>query len=78
MGYEQTPLRPIRVDYCCDHCHVGYMRPTGVMQLTDPARFPHRCTHCDHEQTFIEKYPTVRYVLEGQELDLSQYKPNPY
>lgn len=73
MPREQIPLRPIRVDYRCDKCGEGHYRPTGIMLMSNPPKFPHACAHCGDSQTFTEKYPTVRYAAEGGLLDLSQY-----
>lgn len=72
MPREQTPLRTIQVDYRCDKCDTGHMRPTGVMLMSDPPKFPHCCTECDALMTFTEKYPAVTYVFEGERLDLSE------
>ena len=73
MPREQMPLRPVRVDYKCDKCGAGYMRPTGVLLTSNPPQFPHRCNNCDAHQNFTEKYPTVRYAAEGELLDLDNY-----
>lgn len=74
MGLEQTPIRSIKVDYKCEECNKGYMRPTGLMLTSNPPKFPHKCNICDHEEIFYEKYPTIRYVLEGEILDLDNYE----
>lgn len=76
MSREQTPLRTVRVDYRCDKCDTGHMRPTGVMLLSNPPKFPHRCTECDALQTFTEKYPTIQYAEEGESLNLNNYRQN--
>jgi len=77
---NKPPIRPIRVDYKCDKCNVGYMRPNGKMIhaiYTSQYRveFVHICTHCGVDQKFTEKYPTVRYAREGELLDLNNYTP---
>lgn len=74
MPREQKPLRPIRVDYRCDKCGEGYYRPAGIMLSSNPPQFPHACSKCDDRMTFTEKYPTVRYALEGELLDLGKYE----
>jgi hypothetical protein len=77
MALEQTPIRPIQVDYKCDECGNGYYRPTGNMLLCDPPKYPHRCNNekCDGNKVFTERYPTVRYAREAELLDLDNYIP---
>lgn len=74
MALEQTPIRTIQVDYKCDECGKGHYRPVGHMLMSSPPQFPHNCNNCSHAQTFTEKYPTVRYALESELLDLDNYK----
>lgn len=54
------------------------MRPAGIMLASNPPQFPHRCSKCDAEQVFTEKYPTVRYAEEGNLLDLDRYTQQTY
>lgn len=62
MAEREASAHAIYVDYVCDRCGEGLMEPHGkVAYLTDPIKFPHRCTNCGHEQSFTEKYPTIRY-----------------
>jgi hypothetical protein len=77
MPREQTPVRPVQIDYRCDACGEGYYRPTGIMLTSSPLQFPHICNKCGDTKTFIEKYPTLRYVLEGTLMDLNNYKQEP-
>lgn len=74
MPREQKPIRPIKVDYRCDKCDIGYYRPTGMMLTMSPPLFKHECNKCGDLATFTEKYPTVRYALEGETLDLENYQ----
>lgn len=75
MPLEQTPLRPIQVEYRCDKCGNGCYRPTEVRNLmADPPTFQHVCTSCGDMQIFTERYPTLRYALEGCLLDLTNYQ----
>jgi len=75
MPREQTPLRPIQVDYRCDECSKGYYRPNGnSMLMSSPAKFEHSCDNCGHSQTFTERYPTVRYAREAELLELENYQ----
>ena len=74
MAYTQRPIRPIEIDFTCDSCGEGKMRPTGVMLCSNPPQFPHTCINCGAEQTFREKYPMVRYALEGELIDIENYQ----
>ena len=73
MPREQIPIRPIRVDYKCDTCGEGYYRHTGIVLTSYPPQFPHACNKCGDSRTFWERYPTLRYVGEGELLDLDNY-----
>jgi hypothetical protein len=77
MGLEQYPMRPVLVDYRCDSCNAGYMRPSGSINFKNgSAVVPHKCTACHTVVEFSEKYPTIRYAREGELLDLKNYVPN--
>jgi hypothetical protein len=74
MPREQTPIRPIQVDYRCDSCNEGYYRPNGIVLTSMPPQFPHECSNCGDSKVFTEKYPTVRYTLEDSLLDMESYQ----
>lgn len=59
MAEHQTPVEWFRVDYVCDSCGEGFMRPTGVMLASSPPQYPHRCNKCDCAKTFRVQYPHV-------------------
>lgn len=61
MAIQRKVLQPVRLDYGCDSCGLGFMRPTGMAFMTCPPQYPHRCTHCDAPQTFNAQYPTISY-----------------
>lgn len=61
MAETTAPLEVVEVDYVCDACGTGRMRPAGTMLLTDPPKWPHQCSHCGDEKVFGTKYPTVGY-----------------
>ena len=54
-------VQTLKVDYECDKCGVGYMRPTGQCLTPDPPLYPHICTNCGHHQTFRVTYPYIDY-----------------
>lgn len=61
MAETKKPVQTVLITYVCDKCGAGEMLPTGIMQLTDPPKWPHRCGACGHEQTFYCKYPKLGY-----------------
>lgn len=57
---KKTELIPYRVELICD-CG-GQMLPTGVILLSDPPQYPHRCNKCGKEETcWDSKYPYIEY-----------------
>jgi hypothetical protein len=78
MSREQIPLRPIQIDFRCNACGIGFMRPQGNILMSNPPLFSHACNHCGEEETFQEKYPTVRFAKEGELLDLDNYVQQSY
>lgn len=61
MSEKKTEVKAFSIDYTCDVCHQGQMRPTGMVFDTYPALYPHRCNKCDAAGTFDIIYPTIRY-----------------
>jgi hypothetical protein len=53
----KTELVSYRYDRGCMCGPEGRMRPTGLTLLTDPPRYPHKCTACGREETFLVSYP---------------------
>lgn len=74
MPIEEHQITTHELDYRCDSCGKGNLRPTGVMLLSDPPKWPHACTECGAQQTFDTKYPAFVYRrvdagAAGQRLD---------
>lgn len=64
MATFETLLQTFSVDYQCDQCKGGLMRPHGdVAWMADPLKYKHRCTNvdCGAEQTFLVQYPYLSY-----------------
>jgi len=78
MPRIQTPIRPLQIDYKCDICNQGFYRLIQSLFDAEPPQFLHECDNCGHQQCFTEKYPTIRYALEGQLLDLNKYVPSTF
>lgn len=54
-------IKVIGIDYVCDECGIGKMRPTGVCLDSMPPYYPHVCDNCGYEAGFETTYPTTRY-----------------
>ena len=55
-------VKTYEVDYECDECETGKLRPLGSVLPTDPPQYPHQCTGCDNKKTFTDKlYPYTVY-----------------
>lgn len=51
-------VKIIEVHFKCDKCGDGFLRPTGLCLTSNPPRYPHKCTHCDYSETFVDiTYP---------------------
>lgn len=64
MAEEKYKVNTYEIDFKCDVCRTGYMRPTGEILTTFPAQFPHRCNHCGAEMTVREH--TYPYTVTEQ------------
>jgi hypothetical protein len=62
MAEEQTEVKVYMVEYRCDKCGNGYLKPTGSMLASSPPWYPHECDFCgDISKFHKEKYPLTRY-----------------
>ena len=61
MSERTYEVRTVGMDYICDDCNVGVMEQTGVMLLTDPVQWPHKCNNCGKTKNLWQKYPDVRW-----------------
>lgn len=68
---RQTPVRPILVDALCADCD-GWYVPDGQLELIG-RDIPHKCVKCGHNIYFEERFPALRYVKEGETLDLDNF-----
>jgi len=61
MSEHVTEMTAHRVNYVCDSCGEGFMRPTNAVLMSDPPQYPHRCSSCDTPKTFRVLYPRIEY-----------------
>lgn len=67
MPEVKKAVQTFHVEYTCDMCAIGVMRPTGVSNTAYPAQYEHKCTHCNNVTTFRTAYPTVLYKTDTGE-----------
>lgn len=66
----KTEVRTYYVQRGCNKCEEGRMFPKPfdakvVMELSGKAgrdQFPHKCSHCDFEDVYDVRYPTIEYA----------------
>ena len=62
MAETKTEVKTYIVEYACDECNDGKLRPTGPMLAFNPPQYPHKCNLCGAEKTFTNKrYPFEVY-----------------
>ncbi|WP_020474525.1 hypothetical protein [Zavarzinella formosa] len=59
MSEIEQEVKTFSVRYQCDDCGIGEMAPTGIMFMTHPPQYPHKCDKCGTERTFAERHPKV-------------------
>ena len=65
MPEVENEVKVFEVNYICDKCGIGKMKPTGEAQLSDPPQYPHKCTHCGHTESYFNNmYPIIRYQIK--------------
>lgn len=75
MAERNFPIQVVGVEYICDKCGIGTMKPHGeVAWLTDPVQYPHSCTKCGATIALNERYPLVRHLrVELDNAPLAKY-----
>ena len=57
MGLIVKPVCCALVDFICDRCHQGRMRPTGHGTGTEPVVHEHACSECGAVMLMTAVYP---------------------
>lgn len=68
MAEEKYKVNTYEIDFKCDVCGKGYMRPTGRVYPTYPMQYSHRCNFCGAEMESYEHaypYTVTEKVKEG-------------
>lgn len=55
---------PILVDYDCDECGEGKMRPTESYFTSTQTDFWHACTKCEHQVFLKKRYPYRDFIRD--------------
>lgn len=70
MAEYRTEARPYLVQYRCDKCRSGLLRPTGAT-IVGPAgyhSFEHICSQCGDKIRLPHPYPCVIWECDGLEI----------
>lgn len=63
----ESPVEVLSLEYVCDDCHRGRMRPIrdlGSSALASPAMtYAHRCGECGHVAYLSKLYPDIIYRM---------------
>ena len=57
-------LKKFIIRYFCEPCARkggGEYLPTGVVLLSNPPQYPHKCNRCGETKVFNQKYPRYEY-----------------
>lgn len=52
------------VEYICDKCHAGKVKPTNVMLTSMPPKYEHICPYCNTKVQLEHTYPRTVIVVE--------------
>lgn len=61
MSETKAVVQTVLVQYRCNECDNGTMKPSGIILTSNPPQYPHECNSCFHKQTFLIKYPYTEY-----------------
>lgn len=65
MPEETNNTKAVEVDYVCDVCKKGRMRPTGIILERLPPLYVHKCNKCGQGMNLYCTYPTIRFATTG-------------
>lgn len=52
------------VEYICDQCHAGKMKPTNIALTSMPPKYEHICPYCNGKANLEHTYPRTIIVVE--------------
>lgn len=57
MAEVKKEVKNYKVNYVCDSCCAGLMKPTGLSLTSYPEQYEHYCKNCGDKQSFLDRYP---------------------
>lgn len=69
MPATEQAIEQFELDYVCDKCGIGKMRPDGICLTSSPPKYPHTCNNeeCRETINFIDvRFPTTAYRRVGE------------
>lgn len=66
MKVKQTPVQMVQLEPICEKCDEGTYVAQGLDTSGDTYKYRHKCTHCDHEVCFLDKFPNVGHIPTGE------------
>ena len=67
---KKTEVRSFEVSYICDRCNEGMMIFTGITLTSYPPQYQHKCDQCSNTQNFRVVYPTIRYEVTDEIMNI--------
>ncbi len=55
-------VKTYQVDYECDECKRGILKPTGKVLTSKPPKYPSKCTYCGNITNLIQSYPYISTI----------------
>ncbi|SUD80275.1 Uncharacterised protein [Pseudomonas putida] len=66
MAETAKQMVAYQVEYVCDSCGEGHMRPAGITLTSYPAQYPHQCSACGARANFLKCYPSIEWRAAPQ------------
>ena len=62
---NKLKLKEVKIiEYICDHCHAGKMKPTNITLTSMPPKYEHACPYCNSKANLDHTYPSTVIVVE--------------
>lgn len=74
MAEEKRAVSVRTVEYVCDACGEGHMKPTCMCLPSNPPQYPHACDKCGECRTFNVIYPRTEYRAAEFSLNRHPFK----
>lgn len=62
MAERSYQVLPVGIEYVCDKCSYGTMKPNGTILTSLPPKYGHECDNCSASEYFTKQYPYVEFV----------------